>query len=265
MQWLAQNFRHGRLHTPGLWQAAESLARGPTIPPACRPRLLADASWWADAASSGRLRPHRYVRGVDVPSLDLALGAAVSGGAFATTPIPLPHPDGGRPIATLLSDTAGATALGGIWRAAGSVTLHAFYHRLSQQQLDWPSIAPKELLAIVLWLEHFGHAYRGSLLLCGTDNFGIVFAVNRLRVAADDVIMAQLLGRLLSAADVCDIECFLWWCPRALNGFADVLSKCTSADIARKEATRLGAVLHDISAFRPLGATGGATRLSGPV
>jgi hypothetical protein len=147
-------------------------------------------------------------------------------------------------MVALLSDAAGTTALGGVWRAAGNTTLHSFYHLLSDVERDWPSIALKELLAIVLWLEHMGRFYRGFSLLCGTDNIGNVFTVNHLRVAADDLPMAQLLERLITAADACDIECLLWWCPRALNGFSDVLSKCASSALARREATRLGAVLH---------------------
>jgi hypothetical protein len=251
LQWLAQNFRHGRLHTSGVWQATELLSRSAALSVVGRRDLAADASWWAEAASSGRLRSHRFVRGVDVPSLDVVIGAAVPGGAFAATPFPLPHPDGGRPIVAFLGDAAGGTALGGVWRAAGSGALHAFYHLFSEEERAWPSIALKELLAVVLWIEQFGRAYRGHFLLCGTDNFGNVYTVNRLRILAGDAVMAQLLERLIAAADACDIECLLWWCPRALNGFADVLSKCTSPALARRAATRLGAVLHDLGALGP--------------
>lgn len=153
LQWLAQNFRNGRLHTSGLWRATVPLPRGAMPPPEIRAGLLLDATWWADSAGSGRLRPHRYVRGVDVPSLALVLGDAVAGGAFAATPFPSPHPEGGRPTVAILSDAAGTTALGGVWRAAGSAVLQAFYHLLSAEERSWPSIALKELLAIVLWLE----------------------------------------------------------------------------------------------------------------
>ena len=253
LQWLAENFRQGRLFTPGVWRAVDLLQSSLLLPlPRC-PGLVASLDWWASAASLNHLRPHRYVHGIDVPSLSLSIGVVVRGGAFAVTPLPSPSSSDGRPTVALLTDTAGSRALGGIWRGPGSSFSHAFFARLSEAQLLWPSIALKELLAIVLWLEHFGRGYRGCLLLCGTDNIGNVFTANRLSVRPGDELMLELLLRLLRAADACDIECLLWWCPRAFMGVADVLSKCDSPADARREASRFGAFLHAIDGIADVG------------
>lgn len=246
LQWLAENFRQGRLFTPGVWRAVDLLQGAPFLPLHRCSGLAPCLDWWVVSAASNRLVPHRYVHGVDLPSLVFVVGAVVRGGAFAVTPIPGPSADGGRPMVAMLADTAGTTALGGIWRSCGSSLTHAFYAPLSEAQRAWPSIALKELLALVLWLEHFGRFYPGCLLLCGTDNFGNVYTANRLSVRAGDRLMLALLLRLLRAADACDIECLLWWCPRSYNGLSDVLSKCTPSADVRREATRLGAILHDL-------------------
>jgi hypothetical protein len=118
---------------------------------------------------------------------------------------------------------------------------------MSDEELGWPSIALKELLAIVLWLEAFGRFYQGCLLLCGTDNYGNVFTVDRLRVRAGDHLTAALLERLLAAAAASSIVCLLWWCPRTLNGASDVISKCPTSLDARRKAETLGLTLHDLS------------------
>ena len=115
---------------------------------------------------------------------------------------------------------------------------------LSPEQSAWPAICAKELLAIVLWLERFGACYRGSTVVFGTDNAGNVFTVNRLRVRWEDPIMMDLLTRLLAVADACDLECFVWWCPRSLNGIADALSKCPTPLDARRVARQFSLVLH---------------------
>jgi len=247
-QWLAQNFRLGRMHTPSLWLASELLrerrARGVTD---C-PGLLSACEWWITAAADGRLQPHRFVCALDIPSLMVSLSLTEIGGEAAHG-IPAARPRHGatRPVAAVLSDASGeeeAGALGGCWTSSESEgLLQAFYAALTPEERAWRAICAKELLAIVLWLERFGAEHRGAVVLFGTDNAGNVFTVNRLRVDAGDAVMAGLLGRMLAAADAHDIECLVWWCPRGLNGIADDLSKCPTLADARRVALRLGLTL----------------------
>ena len=119
----------------------------------------------------------------------------------------------------------------------------AFQVPLTPTQIDWPAICAKELLAIVLWIERFGHEHVGSILLCGTDNAGNVFTVNRLRVDASDLVMTDLLQRLLSACDRFSMDVIVWWCPRVLNGISDDLSKSLSFDAVCRVAQFHGLVL----------------------
>jgi hypothetical protein len=147
----------------------------------------------------------------------------------------------------VLTDASGKEeggAIGGCWWASTDAVTHAFYAKLSQDESDWSAICAKELLAQVTWLERFGQAYRGAVILFGTDNAGNVFTVNRLRVDAEDAVMTSLLSRFLAAADACDVECLVWWCPRALNGISDDLSKCSTFVDARRVAANLGVALH---------------------
>ena len=249
MQWLAQNFRHGRLHTAALWVASERLRTRTARAVTDCPGLHSACTWWASQAAAGLLCPHRFVRAVDIPSLSIALSPAAvarDGAAFAT---PLSHRRsiGARHTVAALSDAAGpeeGSALGVIWRAEHDAITHAFHVVLSPEQSAWPAICAKELLAIVLWLERFGACYRGSTVVFGTDNAGNVFTVNRLRVRWEDPIMMDLLTRLLAVADACDLECFVWWCPRSLNGIADALSKCPTSSDACRVAKQLSLVLH---------------------
>ena len=57
--------------------------------------------------------------------------------------------------------------------------------------------------------------------------------MNLLRVKADDPVMFDLMQR--AAADRNDIECLLFWCPRALNGISDSLSKSLIIDRCRSQ------------------------------
>lgn len=250
-QWLAQNFRLGRLHTPALWLAAERLRQRSIRHVAHCPGLLAACEWWAGQAAADRLVPHRFVRALDIPSIAVSFSLeTVSAEAALGVPRALRRPAAARPAMAVLTDAAGAEdggALGGCWRDPSESLPQAFYAQQSPEQRAWRSICTKELLAIVLWLENFGRRYRGAVILFGTDNAGNVFTVNRLRVAADDAVMAELLGRLMAAADAYDIECLVWWCPRGLNGIADTLSKCPSLALARRAALDLGLAFHYIA------------------
>jgi hypothetical protein len=248
VQWLAQNFRIGRLYTPALWRAAELLRTGRAKTVTECPRLHETCCWWAKAASEGHLQPHRFVRAVDIPSLSLAWSPASSwAAAVAAVPHVYPRRGAGRPVVAVLTDAAGREdggAIAGCWRSPDDTVTHAFYATLSQSESDWRAICAKELLAQVTWLERFGHAYRGAVILFGTDNAGNVFTVNRLRVDAEDSVMTALLARFLAAADACDVECLVWWCPRSLNGISDDLTKCLAPIDARRVASSLGVVLH---------------------
>ena len=248
VQWLAQNFRLGRLYTPALWLAAEHLRTGQARRVTDCPRLLETCQWWAQAAAEGRLNPHRFVRALDIPSLSLSWSLATPG-ATVVTAVPLAHsrPGATRPVVAVLTDAAGREeggAIAGCWRSPADVATHAFYATLSAEENNWRAICTKELLAQVTWLERFGHCYHGAVVLFGTDNAGNVFTVNRLHADTEDVVMTALLARLLAAADACDVECLVWWCPRALNGISDALSKCPTLADARRVATGLGVVLH---------------------
>jgi hypothetical protein len=164
-------------------------------------------------------------------------------------------------VVALLHDASGeltAGAVGGCWRAEGDQLARAFYYQLSEEERAWPSIAPKELRALVEWLERFGSQYPGAVLLAGTDNAGNVFTVNRLRIDPADTVMASLLSRLLAAADCWGIDVIVWWCPRALNGVSDALSKSPSVTDARRVAASLGVVLSDPCPDVASGGTRGA-------
>ena len=243
MQWLAENFHAGRLHTPALWLAAELLRGYPTPLLNSCPGLAQSLSWWNDAASSARLIPHHFVSAIDIPSLVLSFGpSAFSSTAVPAVPIPVPRP-GSRPVVALLTDAAGTTAVGGCWRSPGDTATQAFHALLTPEQLAWPAISPKELLGLVTFVESFGHEHEGAVLLAGNDNAGNVFVVNRLRINATDTVMTALMSRLLAACDLHRIDIIAWWCPRALNGISDDLSKSPSLLAARRVASRLGLVL----------------------
>ena len=245
LQWLAQNFRLGRLHTPALWLAAELLCHQRPQPLASCPGLREACTWWASAAATNRLQPHRFVNALDIPSISLSFNLAAAGAGVAhAVPIPLPHILGSRPVVAVLSDASGTIGIGCCWRGPGDTVTHAFQMLLTADQRDWPSIGSKELLAIVTWLERFGALYKGAIVLFGTDNAGNVFCVNRLRVDAADAVTALLLSRLLAAADLYAIECIVWWCPRALNGISDDLSKCLSPTDACRVAENFRLQLH---------------------
>lgn len=251
-QWLAQNFRLGRLHTSALWLSAELLRRAHAPSLQSCPGLLAALQWWVAEASAGRLQPHRFVEGLDIPTLAVYFNnatqlAAESGVAFGV-PLPAPSAAALRQVIALLHDASGeltAGAVGGCWRVPGDTAIHAFYYQLTLEEREWSSIALKELRALVEWIERFGCHYPGAVLLAGTDNAGNVFTVNRLRVNAANTVMAGLLSRLLAAADRWGIDVIVWWCPRALNGISDALSKSPSLISARRVATSLGLALHD--------------------
>jgi hypothetical protein len=131
------------------------------------------------------------------------------------------------------------------WKSFSCSDTQAYYAPLTPQQRAWPAIGPKELLAIVLWLELFGAEYAGSFLLVGTDNSPNVYVVNNLRVHAGDAVVFSLLERLLAACDRHDIDCIVFWCPRALNGISDALSKSLSLLIARRVAHRFSLRLRE--------------------
>jgi hypothetical protein len=250
-QWLAQNFRFGRLHTPALWLAAERLKQRTARCVTQCPGLLTACEWWSDQAAADRLRPHRFVRTLDIPSISVSFSPdAITAEAALGVPWAQPHAGAARPVVAVLMDASGAEdggAIGGCWRDPSEQLTQGFYALQTPVQRAWRAICAKELLALVLWLEHFGQRYRGAIVLFGTDNVGNVFTVNRLRVAADDAVMAELLGRLLAAADASDVECLVWWCPRGLNGIADTLSKCPSLVSARRAALALGLALHVVT------------------
>lgn len=251
-QWLAQNFRQGRLHTAALWLSAE-LLRKRSPPPLSRcPGLEEALLWWVTEAAAGRLQPHRFVKGLDIPLLSLGFVGSASlvadPGVVFSLPRPVAHDGAARQVVALLHDASGeltAGAVGGCWRAEGDQTAQAFYYQLSEEERAWSSIAPKELRALVEWIERFGSRYIGAVLLAGTDNAGNVFTVNRLRVDPSDTVMAGLLSRLLAAADRWGIDVIVWWCPRALNGVSDALSKSPSLTDARRVAISLGLTLSD--------------------
>jgi hypothetical protein len=257
-QWLGQNFRLGRLHTPALWLAAELLRNRSPPPLLSCPGLVAALQWWTATAAAGRLLPHRFVEAVDIPSLavyftEATTRAALSGVAFAL-PLALPHSGASRRVVALLHDASGELehgAVGGCWRAQGEPSVSAFYYQLTPEERAWPSIAPKELRALVEWLERFGSMYEGAVLLAGTDNAGNVFTVNRLRVDASDAVMAGLLARLLASADRWGIDGIVWWCPRALNGISDALSKSLTLADARRLTRDLGVVLLEVGDGHP--------------
>ena len=244
VQWLAQNFRLGRLHTPALWSAAEQLRTLKHRRVSDCPGLRATCEWWAESAATGRLAPHAFIRALDLPSLRLSFDLGLAGSdALAAVLLALTRPGSSRPVVTVLSDASGSCAIAGCWRTLLQATTQSFYAPLTPEQLQWSAICAKELLAQVTWLERFGASHRGSLVLFGTDNAGNVFAVNRLRAEAGNTVMAALLARLLAAADAHDIECLVWWCPRALNGISDALSKCPTLVDARRAASDFGIVL----------------------
>ena len=248
-QWLAQNFRLGRLHTPALWQAAERLRTHRAHAATDCPGLHAACEWWAQAAARNLLRPHRFVRSLDIPSLLVALDThALEATATPARPGAIPRLGAARWVVSVLTDASGEDeggAIGGCWCVPGDYATHAFWVPLTPTERAWRAICAKELLAMVTWLERFGHLYRGAVVLFGTDNAGNVFTVNRLRLRAEDTIMAELLGRLLSAADAFDIECLVWWCPRYLNGISDDLSKCLVLANARRVSSTHGLAFHE--------------------
>ena len=251
-QWLAEIFRSGRLHTPALWRAAELLRLRSPPSVSDLPNFVSTLQWWAEAASSGRLLPHRFIVALDIPSLDLFFDWVSSASdVVPAVPVSLAQPSATRPVVSLLSDAAGGCAVGGCWTCDRGGSVRAFFAPLSPEERAWPAIDAKELKALVVWLESFGHEHEGAVLLYGTDNAGNVFTINRLRVDASNTVTQKLLSRMLAAADQWGIDIIAWWCPRALNAISDSLSKSLSLADARRVARTFGVVLLDTPADIP--------------
>ena len=96
----------------------------------------------------------------------------------------LPPPD---PSQFILSDASSSWSCGATWQG------HWF-------QVQWPpawtttSIAPKELLPIVIAVAVWGHCWAGQRICCRCDNMAVVFAVNK--GSARDPQLMRLLRTL---------------------------------------------------------------------
>ena len=119
-QWLATNTRHARLYTSSLLRAAELVAIGRAPSEGELARLIATLSWWTKSAAAGRLIPHRFIRGIDIPSFTLVTSHLARGADVAFSfPVPVTRDAHSRRAVFLLVDAAGLTAVGGCWRSSG--------------------------------------------------------------------------------------------------------------------------------------------------
>ena len=240
LQWLAGNVAGGSLYTAPIWLASHLLDIGKIQSVQACTDALSCLIWWAESAIAGSLKPHVFVRGIDLPSLRLAFSPSAATGAEAALFTAAQRAGSTRTLLSLLSDTSGTRGWGAVWSSSKSFLRYATYAALTVKQREWLSIAPKELLAWTLWIEFFGHEYVGALILLGTDNIGNVHCTNRRRIRADDTLSRSLLLRLVKAAALHSIDLIAWWCPRELNGIADGLSKSLDIASARRISTAHG-------------------------
>lgn len=112
--------------------------------------------------------------------------------------------------------------------ASGSWGCGAIYENL-WFQLRWPlswqavSIAPKELLPIVVAVVLWGPHWAGQRICCLCDNMAVVAAINK--GAARDPVLAHLLRLLAFSTAVLDIHVAACHLPGVHNTSADALSR----------------------------------------
>ena len=112
--------------------------------------------------------------------------------------------------------------------ASGSWGCGVIYENL-WFQLRWPlswqavSIAPKELLPIVVAVVLWGPHWAGQRICCLCDNMAVVAAINK--GAARDPMLAHLLRLLAFSTAVLDIHVAACHLPGVHNTSADALSR----------------------------------------
>lgn len=81
----------------------------------------------------------------------------------------------------------------------------------------------KELIPLLLAVQHLGEEARGRIVLLTTDNVGNVFAINKGSCKSDQSY--RLLARIFEIAAAKQIYLVADWVPRDFNAFSDAVSR----------------------------------------
>jgi hypothetical protein len=244
--WLASCSYAGLLHM-GPFYYAVKVASSHHLPRLSRIDGLREAcQWWLDRAQSGRLRGHRRLPCVSIPSLQVAFdpayrapseaaGRAAAEGAALTdadnveTLVSARRADGGRAHCLQLDAGANAWAL--------IVDGIAFWSLWDAPQRSWSS-GGREFFGPSQALRRRPALFRGAFIVVGFDNASdaLALCLGRARGAVE----RQMLAALFECAEDLDAELVVWWCSRRMNAGPDQLSKCTSAASARRWTAQRG-------------------------
>ena len=234
--WLASCSYAGLLHMGPFYYAAR-VSASQRLPRLSRVDGLREAcQWWLDRASSGRLRGHRRLPCVSIPSLQIAFDptysaqqATVAAGSALTdadnveTLVSAHRADGGAAHCLQLDAAADAWAviINGI----------AFWGLWSELQRSWSS-GGREFYGPLQALRRRPDIFRNAFVVIGFDNASDALALCLGR--ARGVVERRLLAELFECADDLDAELVVWWCSRRMNAAPDQLSKCSSVLDARR-------------------------------
>jgi hypothetical protein len=237
--WLASCSYVGLLHMGPFYYAVRAASRN-RLPRLSRiDGLRAACVWWLSRAASGRLRAHRRVPCVSIPSLAFAFDeryqpapkvpqrpparSSVTDADNIATIVSARRADGGR--ATCLQCDAGANA----W--ALIVDNIAFWGLWETRQQQWSS-GGREFYPPLQALLRRPELFRDAFVVAGFDNASdaVSLCLGRTKGAVE----RRLLSAFFECADDLNAELVVWWCTRRMNAGPDQLSKCDSLADARR-------------------------------
>lgn len=216
----------------GPFYYAARVSAAQRLPRLSRVDGLRDAcQWWLDRASCGRVRGHRRLPCVSIPSLQIAFdptyavqravaaGSALTDDENVETLVSARRADGGTAHCFQLDAAADAWALifAGI----------AYWGLCSDLQRSWSS-GGREFYGPLQALRRRPDLFRDAFLVIGFDTLAL--CLGRARGAVE----RKLLADLFECADDLDAELVVWWCSRRMNAAPDQLSKRSSVSDARR-------------------------------
>ena len=233
--WLASCSYAGLLHMGPFYYAARRakhrrvrLSRLTGLREACQ--------WWLERAASGRLRGHRRLPCVSIPSLQIAFDpnfsglpraassrSSVSDADNVATLVSARRRDGGSAYCFQLDAGAEAWAL-----IVDDIALWGLWQ---PSQQAWSS-GGREAYGPLQALLRFPERFRSAFLVIGFDNASDALALCMGRARGETE--CRLHAALFECADDLDAELGVWWCSRRMNASPDELSKCTSISAARR-------------------------------
>ena len=242
--WLATCSYAGLLHM-GPFYYAVRVAAFKRLPRLSRISGLYEAcQWWLNRAASGRLRGHRRLPCISIPSLSIAfdpsyralptmaqraIGSAVTDADNVATLVTARRADGGRVVC--LQNDAGAEAWG--------ITIDsvAYWGRFRPDQMNWSSGA-REFNGTNEVVTRFPQIFRDAFVVLGFDNASDVLEVSLGR--ARGTRERQPLAGIFEGLDEANADLAVWWCTRRINAGPEELSKCTTASDARRWSFKRG-------------------------